>query len=362
MPIMSTRQEALLVVWMLGAVVWILGAMVWILGAMVWMLGAVEGVEKFTKDIEEIHEAFKEHVSDHRASLERTIDDVATGKPPKARVPWLNVKVPRLNARVPWLNGALTLSSSPARNTLDLPAPGATCVAECTGVERGAFPPVINGSYTGPTRVLNCPTRVLNCPKQVLTGPKQTVADATWWGDQNNGALLDNRAALVCAGWSIGQHLRSLWFGGIGGRACVGLTLLTSAHGHFGSGGSGAVRAYPSEEGQEDIPETGTNRRRHKRMYPGRGQIRGGTRGYTRGGDQSKEGQEDMPKTGTNRRRDKRICDDAGETWLALQAKQRGMVDVLMTSDEYLRGRMDRYDVLLVLVRPPRPPPPLTSG
>jgi len=45
-----------------------------------------------------------------------------------------------------------------------------------------------------------------------------------------------------------------------------------------------------------------------------------------------------------------RTIDDVatGETWLALQAKQHGLVDELMTSDEYLRGRMDRFDVLLV--------------
>eukprot|EP00976_Prorocentrum_cordatum_P060681 1176006-Prorocentrum_minimum.AAC.3 len=38
-----------------------------------------------------------------------------------------------------------------------------------------------------------------------------------------------------------------------------------------------------------------------------RGPIGGGTRGYTRGGDQSEERQEDIPGAGTNRRRDKRI-------------------------------------------------------
>eukprot|EP00976_Prorocentrum_cordatum_P063384 1177076-Prorocentrum_minimum.AAC.1 len=46
-----------------------------------------------------------------------------------------------------------------------------------------------------------------------------------------------------------------------------------------------------SEEGQEDIPGPGTNRRRDKRIYPGQGPIGGGTRGYTRGRDQSEEGQ-----------------------------------------------------------------------
>eukprot|EP00959_Pyramimonas_sp_CCMP1952_P006338 132482-Pyramimonas_sp.AAC.1 len=39
----------------------------------------------------------------------------------------------------------------------------------------------------------------------------------------------------------------------------------------------------------------GTNRRRDKRIYPGRGPIGGRTRGYARGGDQSEEGQDDMP-------------------------------------------------------------------
>eukprot|EP00976_Prorocentrum_cordatum_P117342 1196295-Prorocentrum_minimum.AAC.4 len=56
---------------------------------------------------------------------------------------------------------------------------------------------------------------------------------------------------------------------------------------------------------QEDPGET--NRRRDKRIYPGWGPIGGGTRGYTRGGDQSEEGQEDIPGVETNRRRDKRI-------------------------------------------------------
>eukprot|EP00959_Pyramimonas_sp_CCMP1952_P364426 7631373-Pyramimonas_sp.AAC.1 len=50
-----------------------------------------------------------------------------------------------------------------------------------------------------------------------------------------------------------------------------------------------------------------TNRSRDKRIYLGRGQIGAGTRGYTRGGDQSEQGQEDIPGAGTNRSRDKRI-------------------------------------------------------
>eukprot|EP00976_Prorocentrum_cordatum_P070701 1180028-Prorocentrum_minimum.AAC.1 len=58
-------------------------------------------------------------------------------------------------------------------------------------------------------------------------------------------------------------------------------------------------------------------RRRHKRIYPGRGPIRGGTKGYTPGAagilvaepqqrlrDQSEEGQENIPGAGTNQRRD----------------------------------------------------------
>eukprot|EP00976_Prorocentrum_cordatum_P029711 605041-Prorocentrum_minimum.AAC.1 len=34
-----------------------------------------------------------------------------------------------------------------------------------------------------------------------------------------------------------------------------------------------------SEEGQEDIPRTGTNQRTDRRIYPGRGPIGGGTGG-----------------------------------------------------------------------------------
>jgi ClpP class serine protease len=40
-----------------------------------------------------------------------------------------------------------------------------------------------------------------------------------------------------------------------------------------------------------------------------------------------------------------------GETWLAMQAQQRGLVDSLMTSEEYLRSRMADCDVLLVQVK-----------
>eukprot|EP00959_Pyramimonas_sp_CCMP1952_P238153 4976904-Pyramimonas_sp.AAC.1 len=47
-------------------------------------------------------------------------------------------------------------------------------------------------------------------------------------------------------------------------------------------------------------------------MYPGRGPIGGGTRGCTRGGDQSEEGQEDVPRARTNRRRDKRMYPGRG--------------------------------------------------
>eukprot|EP00959_Pyramimonas_sp_CCMP1952_P014769 312805-Pyramimonas_sp.AAC.1 len=61
--------------------------------------------------------------------------------------------------------------------------------------------------------------------------------------------------------------------------------------------GAALVRAAPnqSEEGQEDIPGVATNRRREKRIYPRQEPIRGGTRGYTRGGDQSEKGKEDIP-------------------------------------------------------------------
>jgi ClpP class serine protease len=37
-----------------------------------------------------------------------------------------------------------------------------------------------------------------------------------------------------------------------------------------------------------------------------------------------------------------------GEAWLACQAVEKGLVDELMTSDEYLRSKMDRYDVIEV--------------
>eukprot|EP00959_Pyramimonas_sp_CCMP1952_P379246 7944247-Pyramimonas_sp.AAC.1 len=43
------------------------------------------------------------------------------------------------------------------------------------------------------------------------------------------------------------------------------------------------------------------------RHYPGREPIGGGLGGYTRGGNQSEEGWEDIPGAGTNRRRDGRI-------------------------------------------------------
>eukprot|EP00976_Prorocentrum_cordatum_P082966 1185049-Prorocentrum_minimum.AAC.1 len=68
------------------------------------------------------------------------------------------------------------------------------------------------------------------------------------------------------------------------------------------------------------MPGAGINRRRDRRIYPPakgasrwRGPIGGGTRGYTRGGDQSEEGQEDIPGAGTNRRRDRRrVCPGRG--------------------------------------------------
>eukprot|EP00976_Prorocentrum_cordatum_P107053 1194575-Prorocentrum_minimum.AAC.4 len=61
----------------------------------------------------------------------------------------------------------------------------------------------------------------------------------------------------------------------------------------------GAVRE-PLDRGRGPLPDglavlveeahLATNRRRDKRIYPGRGPIGGGIRGYTRGGDQSEEG------------------------------------------------------------------------
>eukprot|EP00959_Pyramimonas_sp_CCMP1952_P063547 1328106-Pyramimonas_sp.AAC.1 len=53
----------------------------------------------------------------------------------------------------------------------------------------------------------------------------------------------------------------------------------------IGAGTRGCTRGgNQSEQGQEDIPEVGTNRSRDKRMYPRREPIGAGTRGCTRGG------------------------------------------------------------------------------
>eukprot|EP00976_Prorocentrum_cordatum_P107947 1194736-Prorocentrum_minimum.AAC.1 len=69
----------------------------------------------------------------------------------------------------------------------------------------------------------------------------------------------------------------------------------------LGGGTRGYTRGRDqSEEGQEDTPEAGTNRRRNKRIYPRRGPIGGGTRGYTRGGDLS-EGPAEMGAVHTPR-------------------------------------------------------------
>merc|ERR1711935_1292236 len=38
-----------------------------------------------------------------------------------------------------------------------------------------------------------------------------------------------------------------------------------------------------------------------------------------------------------------------GEHWLAIQAKEKGLVDDIMTSDEYLESICDRFDIIEIL-------------
>eukprot|EP00959_Pyramimonas_sp_CCMP1952_P130484 2728505-Pyramimonas_sp.AAC.1 len=64
-------------------------------------------------------------------------------------------------------------------------------------------------------------------------------------------------------------------------------------------GGMGAEERF--EWGVTELVATGG---RDRRMYPERKPIGGGTGGYTWGGNQLEEGREDIPRAGSNRRRD----------------------------------------------------------
>eukprot|EP00976_Prorocentrum_cordatum_P004484 88073-Prorocentrum_minimum.AAC.1 len=64
---------------------------------------------------------------------------------------------------------------------------------------------------------------------------------------------------------------------------------------------------HQSQKGKENIPVSGTNRRREKRIYLYRAPIAEGKREYTRNGHQSQKGNENIPVAGTNHRREKRI-------------------------------------------------------
>eukprot|EP00976_Prorocentrum_cordatum_P031773 646498-Prorocentrum_minimum.AAC.2 len=55
-----------------------------------------------------------------------------------------------------------------------------------------------------------------------------------------------------------------------------------------------------SEEGREDIPKAGTNRRRDGRIYPRRGPVGGGTGGFSRDRDLSEQRWEDIPEAQLN--------------------------------------------------------------
>eukprot|EP00976_Prorocentrum_cordatum_P112390 1195523-Prorocentrum_minimum.AAC.3 len=68
-----------------------------------------------------------------------------------------------------------------------------------------------------------------------------------------------------------------------------------------------AASRHQSQKGRENIPATGTNRRRGERIYPQREPIAKGEREYTRSGHQSQKGRENIPAAGTNHRRGENI-------------------------------------------------------